>query len=294
MTKAIESLPAAALDIGSNTIRLLVARMSDAGLETITEDSRFVRLGSGVDATGRLDPGRKEAGLHAIRELVGQAHGAGANKVYAVATSALRDATDGPEYIQQIRQACGVAVRIIDGDEEARLTFTGATLGMDLAGGALVCDMGGGSCELIRADESGITLARSLQIGSGRLTERFVGHNPPLPSERKQIEESVERTVRDGFGEVGVGVAVLTGGTASHVAYLLGLQGAAIEIQQPSWKRQRSWYTLRHRIRSFSGFRFGPSGQNYCRPGLPPYARSRLGPALRISVSRDAVFARVS
>ena len=205
--------------------------MREGHLETVTEDSRFVRLGSGVDTAGRLDPVRKEAGISAIRELVGQAHDAGANSVWAVATSALRDAADGEEYIHQIHQVTGIAVRIIDGEEEARLTFTGATLGMNLAGGALVCDMGGGSCELIQADESGITLARSLQVGSGRLTERFVRHDPPVPSERQRIEEYVDSTIREEFGHVSVKLAVLTGGTASHVAYLLGLEGAAVVIQ---------------------------------------------------------------
>ncbi|HEV3310278.1 MAG TPA: hypothetical protein VG815_07155 [Chloroflexota bacterium] len=219
----------AALDVGSNTIRLLVARTVDGRLEPVLDDSRFVRLGSGVDASGRLEPARKDAGIQAILELAAQAREAGAADIYGVATSAIRDAADGAEYVRRIHDETGVEVRIIDGDEEARLTFAGATSAMDLSGNALVCDMGGGSCELIYASGSDIEWARSLQIGSGRLSERFIHHDPPTNEEQRSVEQAVESTLRV-VGNISASAAAFTGGTASHVVYLLGEQGVSVLV----------------------------------------------------------------
>jgi exopolyphosphatase / guanosine-5'-triphosphate,3'-diphosphate pyrophosphatase len=205
----------------------LVARPVDGRLETVVDDSRFVRLGSGVDASGSLDPDRKKAGIDAIRELVARARQAGAKSVKAVATSAVRDAADGPAYVREVRDETGLDVGIIDGDEEARLTYLGATIGVDLTRGALLCDFGGGSCELILADGSGIRWAHSVQIGSGRLSERFVHNDPPSAHERHAIEEYVTGTLRSTLGEVETELAVFTGGTASHIVYLAGLEARA-------------------------------------------------------------------
>lgn len=229
-TAARDGPVSAVVDVGSNTIRLLVARLAGDEIEPILDESRFVRLGSGVDSNGRLDPDRKRAGIAALRELAQRAEDAGAESVGAVATSALRDAADGTEYVREIHEQTGVDVRIIDGEEEARLTYLGATAGLDLSRGGLLCDMGGGSSELILAGSSGIRWARSLQIGSGRLSERFTHHDPPTPDERSSVARYVDEELRNRLGDVDPEVALFTGGTASHVLYLSGLEGVAADI----------------------------------------------------------------
>lgn len=148
----------------------------------------------------------------------------------AVATSAVRDAADGRGYVAQIADEMGLEVRVIDGDEEARLTYLGVTSGLDVAGGALVCDLGGGSCELIAADDSGVKWSHSIQIGSGRLTEQLVHSDPPTRADRNAIELRVLSELQAHLQWEQWKLSVFTGGTASHVALLAELQGRLIHI----------------------------------------------------------------
>lgn len=214
---------AAALDIGSNTIRLLVAKVVDGAIDAIADESRFVGLGRGVETTGHLDPERKAAGLEAIAELARGAERLSAGPMAAVATSAIREALDGPEYLQRIEEETGVRARLIDGTEEARLTFLGASHGVDLSAAVLVVDLGGGSCELILSREGAIEWVRSLPIGSGRLAERFSGHDPPTGSERTACARFVESVLTARAPRIATSRTVFTGGTASHLQHLLGL-----------------------------------------------------------------------
>src|SRR5579859_7994294 len=133
--------PRAVLDVGSNTIRLLVARLGDAALEPILDQSEFVRLGREVDRTGRLQEDRQQVGVRTIGELALQARINGADGVRAIATSAVRDAENGPEFVQRVKDATGVEIEIISGEREAELTYRGAVLGLDVRHGVIVCDL---------------------------------------------------------------------------------------------------------------------------------------------------------
>ena len=219
----------AALDVGSNTVRLLVARSVEGNLEPVQEASRFARLGLGVDKTGHLDPDRKRAGIEAISELASMAHEAGALDIHAVATSAIRDASDGVDFAEEVKSETGVSIRIISGDEEARLTFLGTTMQMDLSHGAIVCDIGGGSSEIIAAADDGIHWAHSLKIGSGRLSERFVTGDPPSENERAAISNYVREMLEE-LGREAAELAVFTGGTATNIVGITGLDGVTVEI----------------------------------------------------------------
>lgn len=221
----------AAIDVGSNTIRLLVARVEDGTLAKILDDSRFVRLGSGVDASGFLNHERKEAGIVAIRELLSVAKELGCTDVRAVATSAVRDASDGRDYVERIKEETGLDIQIIGGDEEARLTYTGATAGIELKGKNLVCDLGGGSCEVIVASESGIRWSQSFQLGSGRLSEKFIRNDPPMEDERAAVHDLVLRTLRARGASGDAGVAIFTGGTATYIAHLLELSDDVVDVK---------------------------------------------------------------
>jgi exopolyphosphatase / guanosine-5'-triphosphate,3'-diphosphate pyrophosphatase len=228
--------PLAALDIGSNTIRLLVARVSGDGLIPIEDASEFVRLGKGVDASGELQEDRIVAAIAAIERLSTRAKELGADGVTAIATSAVRDASNRDEFVRRVRDGTGIPVRILSGDEEARLTYLGATLGSPMKDGAVICDLGGGSAELIFATSSGLQWAQSLQIGSGRLSEQFVHHDPPTNDELEDLRHHVRAMMRD-LPPADATTSILTGGTASHIAYLLEKGGDRVQVNRADLER---------------------------------------------------------
>lgn len=224
--------PRAVLDVGSNTVRLLVATIRNGTIEPILDRSEFVRLGLGVDKTGRLADDRMQAAIEAIRTLVGEARAQGADGVRAIATSAVRDASNGKAFAERVWQETGVELEIISGDREAHLTYLGTTIGVELDGGAIVCDLGGGSAELIFANDSGVSWSVSRPLGSGRLTERFIHHDPPTTSEEEELARYV-CSVLDELPRAEPKLAVFTGGTATHVAILAGRHGS-IETVDPA------------------------------------------------------------
>lgn len=221
--------PKAALDIGSNTIRLLVARFSDGRFVPIEDVSQFVRLGKGVHASGGLQEERILAAIDAIKGLAARAKALGVDEVIAIATSAVRDASNRNEFLRRVHDATGVRIRILSGDEEARLTYLGATLDNPVEVGAVICDLGGGSAELIFATSTGIKWARSLQLGSGRLTEQFIHHDPPEDQELGQLRQHVRGLLRD-LPAAQATISILTGGTASHIALLLVKHGDQMQL----------------------------------------------------------------
>jgi exopolyphosphatase / guanosine-5'-triphosphate,3'-diphosphate pyrophosphatase len=232
----ISETPRAALDVGSNTIRLLVARVSSDTLEPIEDASAFVRLGKGVDASGRLQEDRIVAAIDAVKALVARAKALGADTVIAIATSAVRDASNRDEFVRRVQDTTGVEIRILSGDEEARLTFLGSVLGSPVHEGTVVCDLGGGSAELIFATSDAMEWARSLPLGSGRLTEQFIHHDPPEVHELEQVRQYVRRLVLD-LPQAQASKSVLTGGTASHIGYLLAKAGDPIDLDPEDLER---------------------------------------------------------
>ncbi len=214
----------AAVDIGTNTTRLLVASASGGG--DIVRDARITRLGQGVDRSGILAPEAVERTLDVLceyRELM-SAHGAG--RVRAVATSAVRDATNGRVFIESAGRALGTEPEILEGIEEGRLAFAGATRGIggpEPSGAELVIDIGGGSTELIRGfpgDEQGIRVV-SLDIGSVRITERLLCHDPPSSAEIAEARAEVRHlldSARQVLASAGDVAGDVTGEPAGNVA----------------------------------------------------------------------------
>ena len=212
--------PLAALDIGTNTIRLLIARSrSDGSLERLDDQTVTVRLGQGVDADGRLAPERMARAADVIADLAARARAAGAGTPLAIATSAVRDAANGPDLVALVKQRSGVRVEIIDGAREAQLTFRGALLGRPLARQQLVADIGGGSTEVIVAQDGQIVWVRSLQLGSGRITERCLASDPP-PAAEVAAARALARAVLAETPELQPDGAVVVGGTASALLTL--------------------------------------------------------------------------
>jgi exopolyphosphatase/guanosine-5'-triphosphate,3'-diphosphate pyrophosphatase len=166
----------AAVDIGTNTVRLLVVDAGLAGIRELARKVTVTRLGHGVDSTGLLDP---EAVARTIQVLAGYASimdELGVTERRAIATSASRDAGNAAEFQQAVAAVLRVHPEVIDGDTEARLSFRGATHGKPTAGVTLVIDPGGGSTEFVAGDAAPI-YACSVDIGSVRLTERHLGEH---------------------------------------------------------------------------------------------------------------------
>ncbi|WP_028657308.1 Ppx/GppA phosphatase family protein [Nocardioides sp. J54] len=186
--------PIAAIDCGTNTIKLLVG--DPAGdPDGVRREARMIRLGQGVDATGVLAPEALDRAFAAIDEYAAIIRDAGATKVRFCATSATRDAGNAAEFTEGVLARLGVAPEVLSGEEEARLAFDGAVrgIGPDLAGPVLVVDVGGGSTELILGDPAtGPSAAHSMDVGSVRLHERHVRHDPIDVVEIANVVSDVE------------------------------------------------------------------------------------------------------
>lgn len=180
------SAPVAAIDCGTNSIRLLIARRDHPGapLEDLAREMEIVRLGAGVDRTGRFDPEAVDRTLTAARRYAGLIAEHGAERVRFVATSATRDAANRDLLLDGIRAILGVEVEVITGAQEAALSFSGAvsTLPGLPVGPRLVVDIGGGSTELVLGTDAP-THRISLDIGSVRLTERHLRSDPATDAE---------------------------------------------------------------------------------------------------------------
>jgi exopolyphosphatase / guanosine-5'-triphosphate,3'-diphosphate pyrophosphatase len=179
----------AAVDIGTNSVRLLVGERTGSGpLVTVDRRMRITRLGQGVDATGRLDPEaieRTVVVLHEYREAIDELIGStvGAGRIRMTATSAARDASNRDEFFDRAEATVGVRPELLSGDEEGRLSFLGATAELDpVRGPFLVVDIGGGSTEFSYGTTE-CEAALSTDMGCVRFTEKYLEHDPPRPEE---------------------------------------------------------------------------------------------------------------
>jgi exopolyphosphatase/guanosine-5'-triphosphate,3'-diphosphate pyrophosphatase len=210
-----------AVDLGTNSTRLLVAEVVDGRVEEIVRRLAITRLGEGVDETHELAPAAV-ARVHAV--LGGYAREAadlGAEHVLAVATSAVRDASNGPSFLADLASRYGWATRLLDGEQEAETTFRGVTSGRGaLEPDTLLVDIGGGSTELLVGGPGGVSFAVSLQAGCVRLTERFLASDPPAPQELEAAAAHVRTLLPALAADAAIGVA----GTITTVAAIdLGL-----------------------------------------------------------------------
>jgi exopolyphosphatase/guanosine-5'-triphosphate,3'-diphosphate pyrophosphatase len=213
----------AAFDIGSNTIKMTVARLSEhAALETLAMRAETVRLGAGLEASGRLADDRVEAAITALARFAGEARDLGAGRQVGVATEATRAAANGSAFLDRVRRETGIEVRAIGGDEEADLTFRGLAATMDIGGRVVVADIGGASTELIVADDGTIQFSRSFRLGSGSLTDRCVNSDPPTANEMDLCRGAATEALRAAPLPDSSGTRlVIVGGTGEYLARLL-------------------------------------------------------------------------
>src|SRR5215475_10449002 len=178
----------AAIDLGTNTTRLLVGDVVDGCVDPVVRRSTITRLGEGVDARRRLLPFPIARVRNCLSDYRRELEQLGAERVLAVGTSAVRDAENGEAFLGEIEWSYGFATRLVTGEEEADLTRRGVADGRGLENGTLVLDVGGGSTELITAGDR-----VSVDVGSVRLTERHLGSDPPSSAELAAAAEDVRR-----------------------------------------------------------------------------------------------------
>jgi len=225
----------AAIDCGTNSIRLLIADVADGRLTDVVRRLEIVRLGQGVDRTGRLAPQALERARVALRAYAADIERSGAERVRLVATSATRDAANREDFAADVQAILGVAAEVATGAEEAALSFTGATraLGGGFPAPYLVVDIGGGSTEFVLGERA-VNSARSVDIGCVRLTERHLTQDPPTPESVAAATADIEAAV----------AAVAEGVQVARARTLIGLAGsvttvAAIALELPVYDAAR-------------------------------------------------------
>jgi exopolyphosphatase / guanosine-5'-triphosphate,3'-diphosphate pyrophosphatase len=244
----------AAIDCGTNSLRLLIADVDPARheLSDIVRRMEIVRLGQGVDATGRLAPEALERTFGVLAQYAAQIADTQATAVRMVATSATRDASNAAEFSRGVSEVLGISPEVITGDEEARLSFTGATVelgtgelstgeqGGDEAGTArldppyLVVDIGGGSTEFVLGSVSpadGLT-ALSVDVGCVRLTERYLHADPPSAAEVQAARDDIDRALDDVAAAVPVAAARTLVGLAGSVTTVTAI-GLGLPVYDP-------------------------------------------------------------
>jgi exopolyphosphatase / guanosine-5'-triphosphate,3'-diphosphate pyrophosphatase len=214
----------AAIDIGSNTTRVLVAEPVDGQLKKVMEQRAYTRISKAVDGAGAISAAKVEEVGELVATQVRLARELGAEQIRAVATAAVREASNGPEAAAAIAAAAGVEVEILSGEEEGRLSFIGATkaLGHPVEGSVGVVDVGGGSTEVILGTVAdGVDSVRSWGVGSGVLADQLITSDPPSASEIRRIRDHIEDFF-DGIEIDRPDQAVAVGGSATSLRRLVG------------------------------------------------------------------------
>jgi exopolyphosphatase/guanosine-5'-triphosphate,3'-diphosphate pyrophosphatase len=184
----------AAIDCGTNSVRLLIADVSGDRLTDVARRMEIVRLGEGVDRTGRLAPEAIERTRHALLGYAAEIAELGVGRVRMCATSASRDASNAADFRSMVRSVLGIDPEVISGDEEARLSFTGAVRGLKEEPPYLVVDIGGGSTEFVTGTTE-VDAALSVDIGCVRMTERHLRSDPPTAAEIAAAEQDITAAV---------------------------------------------------------------------------------------------------
>lgn len=230
----------AVIDVGSNSTRLLVADVAggrvsaDLAPERAPNDpptagriakverrSRVTRLGRGVDLSGQLSAEAIEAACEAIADYVAICREAGAGTVETIATSAVRDAANGSAFVAELRERFALSARVLDGEEEARLTYLGATAERPPGEPTLVIDIGGGSTELIVGSGAEIGFHASLQAGVVRHTERHIAADPPTAGELEALAADARALIEAAVGgrpEARASAGIAVAGTPTSLA----------------------------------------------------------------------------
>jgi exopolyphosphatase/guanosine-5'-triphosphate,3'-diphosphate pyrophosphatase len=257
----------AAIDCGTNSTRLLIVGSSG---DTLVREMRITRLGQGVDAQHALAESAVDRTLHVLREYRSLMEDAHVLKARMVATSAVRDATNGDDFLQAASKAVGIAAELIPGDEEGRLAFAGATAGLDIeTEDVVVIDIGGGSTELVTNRQDTIH-SFSMELGCVRISERCFLHDPPRKDEISAAVAAISSQLDDAI------TAVPHFRSLSDERMMIGLAGtvstlAALGMGLPEYDRELvhhsvlSLQSVEYWCETLAGER---SSERFLRPGM--------------------------
>ena len=211
----------AAIDCGTNSIRLLIADIDGNNFREIVRDMEIVRLGQGVDQTGQFHPDAIARTLAAVDKFAAEIAKRGVEKIRFCATSATRDATNRHLFVDGVRERLGIELEVISGDEEAALSFAGAIKDLDPSNGPfLVVDIGGGSTEFVFGTST-VEAARSVNIGCVRMSERHFASDPATPEQIEAARTDIQAAIAQAAAVVPITKAktlVAVAGTATTVA----------------------------------------------------------------------------
>jgi exopolyphosphatase/guanosine-5'-triphosphate,3'-diphosphate pyrophosphatase len=212
----------ACIDVGSNTTRLLVAEPHAGWLRVLHMERAFTRLGADLVPEGRIGAAKIEETAAVAGEHVALARELGAEDITLVATAAIRDAANRDELLAAVEAKAGLPLRVLSDEDEARLSFDGATRGLELGGSVGVADVGGGSTELaVGSAATGVSWFASFRIGSGVLADRFLLSDPPAQSELDAARAHARETL-EGLDPPGCDTAIAVGGSATSLRRLVG------------------------------------------------------------------------
>jgi exopolyphosphatase / guanosine-5'-triphosphate,3'-diphosphate pyrophosphatase len=213
----------AAIDLGTNSTRLLVADVDEGRIEEVHRETVITRLGEDVDERRRLLPAPIARVRNTLSDFRRTAERLGAERTLAVATSAFRDAENGEAFLGEVGWSYGFATRLLAGDEEAELTLRGVTAERTLETTTLLLDVGGGSTELTVVRADGVRFRDSLELGSVRLTERFLASDPPAKEEVEECSRAIRSVLAERVPDdlrVSVRTAIGVAGTITTLAAL--------------------------------------------------------------------------
>lgn len=229
-----DSQPLAAIDIGSNTIHMVVVRPTDDGRDLITlaDELDLTRLGADVSSTGAIGPERAARAISVLRAQTARAQSLGAQEVLLIATEGVRAASNADDFLARVRAETGITPHLITGEQEAALTFWGATSGLPASHERLaVLDLGGGSMEVVIGEGSRILWRVSLPLGSGAMQGRFAPSDPPQTSELERVRREVTTQLAGLNAPLPVARVIGCGGTATTLV-LLAIR--ALHIPEPA------------------------------------------------------------
>jgi exopolyphosphatase/guanosine-5'-triphosphate,3'-diphosphate pyrophosphatase len=216
-------MPLASIDVGSNSVRLLVGEIRDGRVRPLMRGRSVTRLAAGMERTGRLSGAGMEATLGALRQYAEALRSRGASRVRAVGTSALREAGNTGQFLGRVLSETGTRVEVISGEEEARLTARGVLASTGMRGTALIIDIGGGSTEWILCKGAEVLRSGTVAVGVVKLLERHLHADPPSRDELSALEAEAEAVCRlvgsrlEGLLTNGA-VLIGTAGTATTLA----------------------------------------------------------------------------
>jgi exopolyphosphatase / guanosine-5'-triphosphate,3'-diphosphate pyrophosphatase len=250
--------PLAAIDVGANTIHLVVARITHDGtdIDYVDDELELVRLGADVSATGAIGPERMQRALDTIRNQVATANAHHVETILGIGTEGVRAATNGVYFLEKVLTETGVEIEVVTGDQEASLTFWGGTSGLKPSlSPRAVLDLGGGSLELVVGVNSQVLWRTSLALGSGSMYNRYVRSDPSTTKELRAVECQVHEAFSPLTPPLPVKEVIVCGGTATTLAWLAGKvlhdvqsTSRSQERKGPANGRRRTRYLTRERL----------------------------------------------